>query len=238
MMKRIRLPLSIAFTLWAALALASEPFGIRAFGDFKRMTGTGDTAGVVKLRELPAAPDAFGMGALAGLRGEVLLWEGKPLVTRGHSEKGSVEPASPADEAVMFVVAQVEAWDQIVVPNDMTQAQFEAFVLRTAASRGLDAEHAFPFVVKGDLPRVQWHVVMGSAPKHGDPKGHASIRAFDQAGVTAILLGFHSGAALEGVISHPGERFHVHYASRDLSVSGHVDEYRVAKGALLRLPRK
>ncbi len=237
-MNRIRLLLSIALPLWAALTFAAEPFGIRAFGDFNHMTGTGDTAGVVKLRELAAVPNAFGVGALAGLRGEVLLWEGKPLVTRGHSEQGSVEPASPADEAVMFVVAQVAAWDQIVVPSDMTQAQFEAFVLRTAASKGLDTEHAFPFVVKGDLPRVRWHVVNGAVPVHMDPKGHATNRAFDQAGVTGILLGFHSGAALEGVISHPGERFHVHYADQKLSVSGHVDEYGVAKGALLALPRK
>jgi hypothetical protein len=40
----------------------------------------------------------------------------------------------------------------------------------------------------------------------------------------------------EGRFGNPLIQFH--YASRDLSVSRHVDEYRVAKGALLGLPRK
>ena len=46
----------------------------------------------------------------------------------------------------------------------------------------------------------------------------------------------YSGAALEGVVSHPGERFHAHYVDDKSSVSGHVDAYAVAQGAVLMLP--
>jgi alpha-acetolactate decarboxylase len=69
-------------------------------------------------------------------------------------------------------------------------------------------------------------------------QGHAQAKTFREMGVSGTLLGFHTGAALEGTASHPGERFHVHYANPDMSVSGHVDEYRVPGGAMLMLPRR
>lgn len=240
----LRLPL-LLFALWAAAAAGAEPFDVRAFGNFQRMAHTGDTRAVVRLSDLGARPGSYGVGALAGLLGEVLLWDGKLLVTRGHSEEGRAAPAAPADEAVLFARAQVGAWDEIALPEAMTQPQFEAFVVRTAKSRGIDVERAFPFILRGALPSLKWHVVTGAAPKHGGTgrgagvhaQGHAGNRVFERAEAAAVLLGFYSGAALEGIISHPGERFHVHYADPQFTVSGHVDEYRVAKGAVLALPR-
>jgi alpha-acetolactate decarboxylase len=248
-MKHLRSTPLILFFLYAALwADASEPFGLRVFGNFERMSRTADTHGVVTLREVLILPGSYGLGALDGLRGEILLWDGKLLVSRGHSANGVVEPAAPTDQAVFFVEARVEAWDEVVIPTDMPRAEFESFVLRAAANRGLSTDRAFPFAVRGKFRRVWWHVVTGVAAAmqngpgvHADrmhSQGHARNRVFDQAGVAGHLLGFYSGVALEGVISHPGERFHVHYADAAFSVSGHVDDYRVARGTVLLLPQR
>jgi alpha-acetolactate decarboxylase len=231
----------IAITV--AVAHAAEPFGIQAYGSFKQMSHTGRTDGVVKLSALANGQGAYGVGALAGMRGELLLWEGKLLVSRGHSPKGETGPAAAPDEAVLFVGGKVNAWQEVPVPADMTQAQFEAFVIESARKLGIDREKAFPFAVRGSKLDVVWHVVTGAAPAagaHGSgthDQGHAQARMFKEAAASGILLGFHTGAALEGIASHPGERFHVHYASADFSVSGHVDEYRVPQGATLLLPK-
>jgi hypothetical protein len=40
------------------------------------------------------------------------------------------------------------------------------------------------------------------------------------------------------VITHPGERFHVHYADNNLKTSGHLDNFGIAKGAKLLLPKQ
>jgi alpha-acetolactate decarboxylase len=247
-MKHFRLfVLTLFFSLWAFWAVASEPFDVRVFGNFERMSQTGDTRGVVKLREILTLPGSYGLGALDGLRGEILLWDGKLLVSRGHSANGSVEPSTPTDEAIFFVETRVEAWDEVAIPNDMTRAEFELFVLQTALSRGLSGDRAFPFYVSGSFRRVLWHVVTGASVAHSDQgteavrthsQGHARSRVFDQTNVAGFLLGFYSGVALEGAISHPGERFHVHYADAGFSVSGHVDDYRIARGAVLLLPRR
>jgi len=247
-MRRLRLSfLILFFSLWAFWAVASEPLDVRVFGNFERMSQTRDTQGVVKLREILALPGSYGLGALEGLRGEILLWDGKLLVSRGHTANGAVESAAPTDEAVFFVEARVEAWDEMAIPNDMTRAEFQLFVLQAAVSRGLSSDRAFPFAVRGSFPRVLWHVVTGASSAHSDQsaevarvhsQGHARNRVFDQANAAGFLLGFYSGVALEGTISHPGERFHVHYADAVFSVSGHVDDYRIPRGAVLLLPRR
>jgi alpha-acetolactate decarboxylase len=62
------------------------------------------------------------------------------------------------------------------------------------------------------------------------------MRLFHQPGASGQFIGVYSGAALEGAVSHPGERFHLHFADPDATVSGHVDRYSVAAGAVLKLP--
>jgi alpha-acetolactate decarboxylase len=228
----------------ATAAFAAEPHGIQAHGNFKQMAHTGKTDGVVKLSALASGKGTYGVGAIAGMRGEIMLWDGQLLVSRGHSPKGETGPATVTDEAVLFVGGKVDAWLEVKLANDMTQAEFEAFVVATAKKLGLDADKAFPFAVRGSNLNVVWHVVTGASPVSGHhgggthDQGHAQARTFREASAAGTLLGFHTGAALEGIASHPGERFHVHYASADLAVSGHVDEYRVPKGATLMLPRQ
>ncbi len=247
-MKHLRLSLlTLSFSLWAFWAAASEPFDVHVFGNFERMSKTSDTRGVVKLREILTLPGSYGLGALEGLRGEILLWDGKLLVSRGHSKNGATEPSAPADETLFFAETRVEAWDEVAIPNDMARAEFELFVVQTAVGRGLSSDRAFPFAVRGSFRRVLWHVVTGAPAEHSHQsteaggihsEGHARTRVFDQTDVAGFLLGFYSGVALEGTISHPGERFHVHYADEGFSVSGHVDDYRIVRSAMLLLPRR
>jgi alpha-acetolactate decarboxylase len=231
-----------------AAAWAADPFGFTAWGSFERMMHLGDTRGQVPLSALPQGAGHWGVGALAGLQGEVLLHDGRLLVSRGSDPQGRTTAAQQADEAVLFAAARVQEWAEIAVPQDMAQPQFEAFVREQAAARGLDSEAPFPFLVKGRYPQLRWHVVTGAPPAggghggHGGHSGHANkhagMQVFGQPGAAGRLVGVYSGARLEGVVSHPGERFHVHYADDALSVSGHVDAYSVARGALLVLPVK
>jgi hypothetical protein len=58
-----------------------------------------------------------------------------------------------------------------------------------------------------------------------DPQGHVRAPLADE------------GAALEGVVPHPGERLHLHDVDAAQTVSGHVDRYPVGAGSTLKLPR-
>ena len=241
----IRKVILIAFAVslsWAANAASERPFNVLVHGNFKQMVHAGDTSGKVALAPPVRAAGTYGVGALAGLRGEILIWDGKVLVTPGESASGSTQAPRADDQAALLVTAWVREWGEGPVARDMTQQEFERFVIDSARSMGIDINQPFPFIVIGEVINYTWHVVTGTSKHPGEraqhQQGHASDRTFSGAKNESKLVGFFSAEELEGVLSHPGERFHVHYADNDIKTSGHLDSFGVAGGARLLLPKR
>jgi alpha-acetolactate decarboxylase len=225
-----------------AIAGGERPFNVSAYGNFERMVHTGDASGKIALASIPRSAGTYGLGALADLQGEILVWDGRVLITLDESVSGSTQPPGVDDQAALLVTSQIKELEQTRVPSDMTQREFERFVLDSARSRGIDIKKPFPFIVTGEITQYAWHVVTGTAKGHGagaqHGQGHASNRIFSGAETKGRLVGFYSAEELEGVVSHPGERFHVHYADDNLKISGHLDSYGVRRGAILNLPKQ
>ena len=232
-----------------AKAMAAQPT-FKHYGNFKRMMHTGDTTAQVELATLDQSVGTWGVGALAGLKGEVIQVDGKLLVSFGTDPEGRVQPPSKTDAAVLWAGGKVAHWKQIPVPADLGQAEFETFVSEQATRNNVDLTQPFVFRVIGGYSHLIWHVVTGetSAHKagghggHGHAGGHTNKRSdmkvFRNPTATGQLVGVYSSDSLEGVVSHPGERFHVHYIDDAKAVSGHVDQYNVKKGATLWLPAR
>lgn len=243
---RLRPGPALAFALLIAGAAwaSSLPFSFVHHGSFKRLMHTGDTTGQVALDALPQPGGTWGVGAMAGLTGEIVQIDGKLLVSPGSDDQGRVRPPQAGEQAVLFASGRVQAWQEVVVPRDMDAAAFEAFVQAQAKSLGLSTDQPFVFRLEGRFPHLLWHVVTGEkgpGGKHGGhgsghANKHADMRLFRQPGATGQLIGVYSGAALEGVVSHLGERLHIHYADPGATVSGHVDTYSITAGAVLKLP--
>lgn len=237
----------------AALACApqtfAQPTDFVHHGHFRRMMHTGDTGGRIELSALPVGSGHWGVGATAGLTAEVVQVNGRLLVSPGSDPQGRVRAPLPGEQATLFVGARVERWIDVPVPAAMNQVEFERFVRERAAAAGLSLDQPFVFRVEGRFPELLWHVVTGEATEHRPHRyghgsgphgtGHANARSdmrfFDQPGAAGQLIGVYSGETLEGIVSHPGERTHVHFTDSDVTVSGHVDRYAVAAGAVLRL---
>jgi len=243
-------PVAAALLAGAAAAAAGLPFDFIHFGNFTRMVESGHSGGQVLLADLPQRQGDWGLGATAGLKGEIVQIDGQLLVSPGSDAQGRVQAPQPGEQAVLFAGARVRAWAELAVPIDMSQAQLESFVREQAAARGLSLEQPFAFRVEGRFPSLTWHVVTGEPSTGGhDPHrahgammagGHANqhsgMKVFHAPGATGQLVGIYSGAGLEGVVSHAGERFHLHFVDSGATVSGHVDRYAVAAGAVLKLP--
>jgi alpha-acetolactate decarboxylase len=226
-----------SFTVSAA---EERPFKVSVYGNFMRMV-KGDASGTIALASISRSAGTYGAGALADLRGEIIIWDGNVLVTPGESVSGSTQTAGGDDQAALLVSAQVTEWEKLPVPDNMTQKAFERYIIDNARSRDTDTNKPFPFIVVGEITDYVWHVINGAAKRHSGgahQQGHASNRIFSGAEIKGKLIGFYSGEELEGVISHPGERLHVHYADDDLTISGHLDSFGVRKGATLLLPKR
>lgn len=246
-------PLCLALAAACTGLALAQPFDFFHVGSFQRMQHTGNTAGQAALATLPQRPGTWGVGAMAGLRGEIVQIDGRLLVSPGTDAQGRVQAPGADEQALLFASARATRWVDVPVPTDLDQAGLEAFVRAQAAAHGLAADQPFAFRVEGRLPQLRWHVVTGEPPAagqggghaghaggHGGGHGHANarsgMRVFHAPGATGQLVGIVSGAALEGVVSHPGERFHLHFVDAAATVSGHVDAYAVAAGAVLKLP--
>jgi len=237
------------FALLANLAWAG-PIALNAYGNFQQMMQRADLSGKVSLAALDTGPGQWGMGALADLKGELVQFDGKLLVTMGSEPEGLTRPANASDSAVLWVGGKVAQWAPIELSSNMGQAQFESFVKEQAAARKIDLEQPFFFRVSGAYSHLVWHVVNGENPssshsahepgmRHGSHANQQSgMRVFRHPQARGQLLGVYSGAKLEGVVSHPGERFHVHYLGEEKAASGHVDQYSVLAGSTLWISLK
>jgi alpha-acetolactate decarboxylase len=227
--------------LTVASAAGEWPFNISVYGNFQRMFHAGDVSGKITLASIPFFASTYGVGALAGLQGEILVWDGSVLVTPGESVSGSTQPPRTDDQAALLITAQVKEWESVQVPGDMTPAELERFLIDAASSRGIDIKKPFPFLVKGEITDYSWHVVTGAAKRHGSgathQQGHASNRIFSGAETKGKLVGFYSAEEFEGVISHLGERLHIHFTDEEIKISGHLDTFGIRKGAILLLPK-
>jgi alpha-acetolactate decarboxylase len=249
---RLLLGAVTAATVTLALATAL-PFKFMHYGHFQRMMHTGDTGGKFALSDLSQQPGTWGLGATGGLKGEIIQIDGRLLVSQGTDDKGRVQPPLPGEQAALFANAQVQQWADVIVPVEMEQAQFEAFVIQQAKQHGLSLEYPFVYRVEGLFPKMHWHVVTGEVSTgnqgghraHGTgatQRGHANkqsgMKVFQQTDSRGQIVGLYSGEALEGAVTHQGERFHAHFADSPATVSGHVDAYAVAGGSVLKLPVK
>jgi hypothetical protein len=90
--------LAVFLAVGAAWA-SGLPWAFVHHGNFQRMMHSGNTAGQVALSALPQAPGTWGVGATAGLKGEIVQIDGRVLVSPG-SDAGAATAGRRAGVAV------------------------------------------------------------------------------------------------------------------------------------------
>lgn len=228
-------------SLMAALSVPAIAFAqdLTAHGNFTHIVHTGESTGVILLDSL-RVPSAWGVGALAGLRGEIVVLDGDVLVSRGTDPMAGLGAPAAVDEATILVYGAVTEWREVQLSQDMNPERLAQVIEREAESAGLDPEAGFPIRIQGTFPTLVWHVVTGDAPEDGVVNaGHANSQSgmnlYDEPGATGELVGVYTGATLEGIASHPGERQHLHFVDIERTRSGHLDEVASAAGTSLLL---
>lgn len=237
----------LRFTVLATvLALPNSTLAqdLTVHGNFRHMMHTGETDGTIALDTLTAS-SAWGVGATAGMRGEVVIRDGAVLVSRGDDPDARLTPPEAGEEAVILAFGTVEDWQSVAIPQDMAPDHLTHFIEMQVERLGLDPEGGFPIRIEGSFPQLVWHVVTGEVlAQDGHGAGHggghansqSAMNLYNEAGATGEIIGVYTGAALEGIASHSGERLHLHFVSADGTRSGHVDEIKISAGATLMLP--
>lgn len=219
-------------------------------GAQKDIFTTGIAAPVVKVAELVGGNHAFGVGAVAGLDGEVTVMDGKPYITKVRGGGYTVEH-DPAQGLVFAVWSRQPAWQEESVPSAVRgYVDLQQFVRARAASAGIDVGKPFPFRLAGAPAEVKWHF---NVDLTGGQRITPELFAQSKANYVARnepmdIIGFYSE-------SHPGvfisayapairadsgvkNAIHIHLVSRDGKSAGHIDDLILAPGTVLFLPRE
>jgi hypothetical protein len=211
---------------------------VRVFGALRAIMHEGRTGAQVGIAQATSTPHAYGVGALSGLRGEITIIDGLPWLAFPDGGGGIRVQSGEADgeTAALLAVANVNAWREIVIGKDIVPNELDERIEERLAANGLDIEKPIPIMVEGHCFDVSWHVLAGGAPG-------ASHEAHMRAAVTGVLregggtlVGFFSKHH-EGVMTHMGQRTHLHVMTSDHAVMGHVDRAGIRAGSRLLLPR-
>lgn len=221
-------------------AVAGWDGTVQRWGTLKDVLRKGQTQARVDLSVATTSPHAYGIGALEGVRGEVLVRDGEVWVSRVDGD--ACQTGSPADneQATLLALAHVPAWVEVPVERPVAADALDAFIGAEARRLGLPVDRPVPVLVEGPLTGLSLHVLNGACPfaqplPPDDPR--APLRR-EAARVTGLLVGFYSEGP-PGELTHHGHRTHLHaLVARAPLLMGHADAVGLAPGAVLRLPRR
>ncbi|WKN44138.1 acetolactate decarboxylase [Tunicatimonas pelagia] len=221
---------------FSSLGLSAQ--SVQVIGAVKQVKQLGRLAGKVQLDTL-TGKNLYGLGPVAYLQGEILLWNDTTYVSQVSKGKNIVG-IIPVIQAPFLVYASVAEWGsrQVLDQTITTLPQLQQIIEQKAVATGRSLDEPFPFTLKGKAQKIIYHVMdKPEAQSEHNPKLHQQAkRFFTLVDEEVTLLGFYSRQH-EGVFTHHGSFIHVHVINQARTNMGHLDELNIQPGELsLGLP--
>lgn len=189
------------------------------------------------LSEFSNTPNLYALGALEGLSGEIMIVDSRPSYSIADAEGVSVEGGFNK-KATLLVTSQVAEWSEM--PLDISWLGLEtlqAMIKEAAIQSGLSTDQPFPFMLKGNFDKVDWHIINAARAEQQNHDAYKEAGASGStAGANGQILGFYSESH-EGVFTHHGSYVHLHFINDDKSLMGHVDDLSINGKVSLLLPK-
>lgn len=222
---------------------------VEYYGSQKTIFDTGKAEGRVPLAAMSGANGAYGVGAYAGLDGEITVFEGKPYVTKVRGGGFTMEHGQDGS-AIFSVWTKNTQWRDEPLPDSVrSYLDLQRHVKARAAAAGIDVSKPFPFLLAGTPAEIKWHINVDlTEGKPIDKQLFAKSKAnYVMKNQPVDIIGFHSE-------KHPGvfisayapairekdvkNTIHFHMVSRDGKSAGHIDDIVLGAGMTLRLPQQ
>lgn len=197
----------------------------------------GDLTARISLESLMHLNNLYAVGPPEGLRGEITIFDSRPYVSRIEDSRIVVDH-SFRHRALFLVWVEVGEWREIPVPSTVrTYRDVETFVAVAARDTGLDITRPLPFLLRGPVARLKFHIFDKRDDAPHSPEVHERIKVkFAVEDVAVEIIGFWSDKH-EGIFIPAGRTAHIHFRALDTMMTGHVDELELQSGSVLALPR-
>lgn len=235
-----RYPSAMQHTLLAALALftcaCASTRTVETWGTMREVLRGGQSEGRVDLVDFKSdggeQGEWIGVGAMAGLQGEVTLAAKRVWIAEARDGGATVREARAGDQAALLIAAKVREWKVFALGSVADLADLEARIAAILDEQGWPRTDPIPLRVIGQAYDLDLHVIDGACPI-ANPTGPPPFRATRSGNVT--LVGFFAEGAA-GVITHHDRRTHLHAILTGAEpLTGHLDALSL-DNALLSLP--
>jgi len=213
---------------------------VHHYGALKNMMHKGDLSLKVTLDELKDINHLYALGAVENLKGEILILDGIPSVSYvegNDSLKKMMIDNSFEKNACLLVIASVEEWESIYIPNTVvTYEDFEVFVEEIALKKGINTDKPFPFMIEGIAKSFDWHIIdwPEDDTEHSHEKHIHSGLYGTLENQEVEMLGFYSNKH-HAIFTHHTTNMHIHVKSE--KVIGHIDNMTLGIDMMLKIPK-
>lgn len=207
-------------------------------GALKNMMRKGDISAQVNLQHFQKTEHLYALGAVAELKGEILVLDGLPLIASVQDQAIIVDTTYDSD-ATLLVYTSVEDWvSTSIAAKTMNKEALEQQLELVAESNGLNLDRPFPFLLRGLVNTADWHVI--NWPKGDKEHTHEKHISSGLSGTIkdeeVEILGFYSKHH-HAIFTHHTTNMHMHVRTLDNSIVGHLDDLILARGVELLLPQ-
>ncbi len=238
-MKRVP-PLDASLGLIALLIVMSgcesPSGGISQYGAMRAVMREGQVEPRVSLCEVVRTPHKYGIGALAGLGGEITIDDGAVWVTRNQSEKPvTTGPACiDGDHATLLSVGTIDSVRSMTLDSALTGDGLAAAIRGACSGTNHAGTKPFMFVIDGTASSIEAHVIDGTC-LHADPSAKGLKIAINAPTEVRIVGLYAEGQG--GVLTHHGTAVHMHaiFTNDGKKMTAHVDSVALLAGAQLGL---
>jgi acetolactate decarboxylase len=200
---------------------ASSSSALQMVGAMKNVMWKGELDGIINLDTISDQNGLYGIGPLAGLRGELLINDGQAYVSRVTADSSMTVEKNFDVSAPFFVYANVTDWEEVELPN-------ETFDLQTIQDyiHDLNWRNNEPYTFKliGTVQAAEIHIQnlapgsVVSSPK----EAHAGQVGYELENEEVEMVGFFS-TTHQGVFVHHDAYTHIHLVTKDEQQMGHLD---------------
>ncbi len=173
------------------------------------------------------ASHLYAIGPVENLRGEIIVWDGKPFVAALTKENVPYVQKNVTNlNAIFLVYADIARWDTVIISSQIGSLDALQIAITKAASRqGIDTSTAFPFLILGKVRQGSGHIMFkDTAVGIVNPsilKESKHVNTFTKQ--HAQMLGFYSQYH-QSIFTHHQTFLHIHYRLGNKYQAGHLDE--------------
>lgn len=206
-------------------------------GAMKNVMWKGQLGGIIALDTIAKRGGLYAVGPLAGLRGEITIFDGRTYTSRVGPSDSLIVEADEAATAPFLVYANQTEWKTVPLPAEVKDLKtLEAFVNNQSA----ELTKPFVFRLSGSCQSANIHcqnLAPGSQVSSPE-EAHAGQVNYLIENQKVDIVCFYS-TEHQGIFTHHDTYVHPHLITKDRKMMGHLDAIDFsAADMVLELPRQ